>query len=329
MTGSPLVIVGCTDRKSLPVHSELSLSSLPKKLTVEEAADRWVNTYKAELKSKHSVQLRHLYQGEYWKIALEIDNSYETLVASAGIGIHRLNESGIGYAATFTQSATDTVLRFGHLSPVSARKTWWKVINGRGGLGSSRWKSQHKPNRGRRTVLVAVSDGYQQALSSDLHAIADDWANVIVVSGSKPLDLLVDHPNIDHIKVGQQLRMVLGGSTPCIGVRFVHDFLALDTKCDAESVQKHLDVLNLRYQRLSPDKKLPHISRRSFGNDDEVIRWILGAINRHAATKTSKSSLLRLLRDEGRACEQKRFGHLFDQALIQKKKTDQSVSKRR
>jgi hypothetical protein len=329
MSRSPLVIVGCTDRKSLPVHSELSLSSLPKKLTVEEAADRWVNTYKAELKSKHSVQLRHLYQGEYWKIALEIDNSYETLVASAGIGIHRLNESGIGYAATFTQSAADTVLRFGHQSPVSARKTWWNVINGRGGLGSSRWKSQHKPNRGRRTVLVAVSDGYQQALSSDLYAIADDWANVIVVSGSKPLELLVTHPNIDHIQVGQELRMVLGGSTPCIGVRFVHDFLASDSKCEAESVQKHLDVLNRRYQRLSPDKKLPQISRRPFGSNQEVVHWILGALKRYAATKPSKSRLLRVLRDEGHACEQKRFGDCFDEALAQMELTGKTVSKRR
>jgi hypothetical protein len=329
MSGSPLIIVGCTDRKSLPVHSDLSLRGLPKRLTLEDAAHRWVSAYKDRLKTVSPVQLRHLYQGEYWKIALAIEESFETLVASAGIGMHHLDEAGIGYAATFTQSVADSVLRFGHESPMSARRNWWKLINGRGGPGSSKWMVEHAPRRGRRTVLVAVSEGYQQALSADLRAIADKWANVIVVSGSQPLDALVQHPNINHIQVGQELRMVLGGSTPCVGVRFVHDFLASNVGCDAESAQLHLHHLNRRYQRLSPEKKLPQINRRPFRDDQEVVDWIIGAITRHALDSPSKSSMLRLLRDEGRACEQKRFGVLFKEALAHSSVVAKSAPRRR
>jgi hypothetical protein len=91
----------------------------------------------------------------------------------------------------------------------------------------------------------------------------------------------------------------------------------------------HLHQLNRRYQRLSSEKKLPQISRRPFRDDEEVVDWIIGAITRHALDSPSKSSLLRLLRDEGRACEQKRFGVLFEEALAHSSLVAKSAPRRR
>jgi hypothetical protein len=333
MSRSPLVIVGCTDRKSLPVHSKLSLSSLPKNLTAEDAADRWINTYKAEkaeLESKHSVQLRHLYQGEYWKIALEIDNSYETLVASAGLGMHRLDDEGLGYSATFSQGPSDSVLRFQYGSVSQARKSWWRIINDQDGPGSSIWKVKCAPeNGGRRSVFVVVSEGYQQALANDIVEIAEEWADVVVVSGSKPLKDFVEAPHIDHIRVGQNLRMLLKGSTSSVGIRFVSRFLESGRDQNAESAQKYLTKLNDDYQNLAAEEKLPKFSRNRFVDNQAVIDWIIEAMEDPTVTKPSKSTLLRRLRDGGGACEQSRFGDCFDEALAQLELTGKTVSKRR
>jgi hypothetical protein len=329
MSRSPLVIVGCTDRKSVPVHSKLSLSSLPKNLTVEDAADRWVNIYKAELNSEHSVQLRHLYQGEYWKIALDLSKKCKTLVASAGLGMRGLDEEGVGYSATFSQGPSDSVLRFRYGSASQARKIWWKIINDKDEPGFSDWKVEHQPESGRRPVFVVVSEGYQQALADDIVDIAEKWADVVVVSGSKPLKDLVEAPHVDHIRVGQNLRMLLNGSTSSVGIRFVSHFLESGLDRNAESAHKYLTKLNDDYQNLAAEQKLPEFSRSRFADDQAVIDWILDAMEESTATNPSKSSLLRVLRDEGRACEQKRFGELFDKALAQLELTGKTVSKRR
>lgn len=317
MAASPLVIVGCTDRKSLPVSSGLKLRNLPTRLSVEEASLNWIDRYAEESKSNSPVQLRDLYQGEYWKVALSLGGQYDTLVASAGIGMHRLSDVGIGYTATFTRGVEDSVSRFSTTSSSDPRQRWWASLHTKKGPGWTTWMEECAPKRGRRTVLLAVSEGYQSALANDLIEISNDWANVIVVSGSKPIDELTVAPRITHVQVGQQLRMLLGGSTPCVGVRFVGDFLESATTWNGESAHVHLEKLNRRYQRLSPDGKLPLINRTPFSNDQEVVNWIQATIKRHHMTHPTKSNLLRLLRDEGRACEQKRFGDLFERVMGQ------------
>jgi hypothetical protein len=330
MSAKPLLIVSCTDRKSLQTHEKTELRYLPEDLTVEQAAIHWSEEITRQNSSNTQKKiLRELYQGEYWRIALNFSGEYETLVASAGLGMHSLDEEGVGYSATFSQGASDSVLRFRKESASHARKTWWKIINDEDGPGSSIWKVKCAPEFGRRPVFVVVSEGYQQALADDIVEIAEKWADVVVVSGSKPLKDLVEAPHIDHIRVGQNLRVLLNGSTSSVGIRFVSHFLESDLDRNAESAQKFLTTLNDKYQNLAVEEKLPKISRSRFADDQAVIDWILEAMEGPTVTNPSKSSLLRLLRDGGGACEQKRFGDLFDQALTQKKKTDKSVSKRR
>lgn len=328
MAASPLVIVGCTDRKSLPVSSDLKLRNLPTRLSVEEASLNWIDRYAEESKSNSPVQLRDLYQGEYWKVALSLGAQYDTLVASAGIGMHRLSDVGIGYTATFTRGVEDSVSRFSTTSSSDPRQRWWASLHTKKGPGWTTWMEECAPKRGRRTVLLAVSEGYQSALASDLIEISNDWADVIVVSGSKPIELLKDKSSIQHIQVSQELRMVLGGSTPCVGVRFVGDFLESTTTWNGESAHVHLEKLNRNYQKLSPEGKLPVINRTPFSNDQEVVNWIKATIKRHRITHPTKSNLLRILRDEGRACEQKRFGVLFE-AAQGRPSTARSTVKRR
>lgn len=318
MSNKPLLIVSCTDRKSLRTREETELRNLPEDSDVEQAAKDWAEEITRQNSSNtQKKNMRDLYQGEYWKIVLNLSGEYETLVASAGLGMHCLDEEGVGYSATFSQGASDSVLRFGKDSASQTRKTWWKIINDEDGPGSSIWKVKCAPECGRRPVFVVVSEGYQQALADDIVEIAEKWADVVVVSGSKPLKDFVEAPHIDHIRVGQNLRMLLSGSTSSVGIRFVSHLLESDLVWNAESAQKSLTQLNDRYQNLAAEKKLPKISRSRFDDDQAVIDWILDNIE-PTVTNPSKSSLLRLLRDNGNACEQKRFGDLFGKALSQR-----------
>lgn len=323
MSNKPLLIVSCTDRKSLRTCKETELRNLPEDLNVEQAAKDWAEKITRQNSSNtQKKNLRDLYQGEYWKIVLNLSGEHETLVASAGLGMHRLDEEGVGYSATFSQGASDSVLRFGKDSASQTRKTWWKFINDEDGPGSSIWKVECAPECGRRPVFVVVSEGYQQALADDIVEIAEKWADVVVVSGSKPLKDLVEAPHIDHIRVGQNLRMLLSGSTSSVGIRFVSHLLKSGLVWNAESAQKSLTQLNVEYQNLPAEEKLPKISRSRFAEDQAVIDWILDAMKKPTVTNPTKSSLLRLLRDTENACEQKRFGYLFGEALRRKELTD-------
>ena len=327
MTKSPLVIVSCTDRKSLPAIASLTARNLPANISIEDAALRWSNLYRDQLKSANTSRLRDLYQGEYWKLAQSIDECFDTLVASAGIGLHPLDDLGTGYNATFTHGVPDSITRLGGLAPIEARQRWWKALHKRGSVGSTSWKSEHAPTRGRRSVFVAVSEGYQHAFTEDLISIANDWANVVIVSGSKPFADLVAHKNIDHIQVGQEIRMLLGGSTPCIGIRFLEDFLQQGQSLNAEGASSHLDSLTKRYAKLPSAKKLPTISRVPFVGDDDAVTWICSTIRKQRIQNPTKSGLLRILRDQGRACEQKRFGALFEVAMSQLATSNSSAKK--
>ncbi len=312
MTNPPLVIVSCTDRKSLSVSKPLMARNLPQNRPLDEIAEQWISTIRTEIQVGASTHLRDLYQGEYWRLAQQIESQHDTVVASAGLGMHFLEDKGIGYNATFTHGVADSIVRSENIPSELSRQLWWRALNRPDGVGRENWKFLNEPNRGRRNVLVAISESYQHALSQDLLEIADTWANVVVISGSKPYKEIATHSRIKHLQVSQKLRMVLGGSTPCIGVRFLADYLSVFENGSFEDLSRYNDRLIRKYQKLPQNQKLPSFNRLPLKDDSLVTEWIAQTIRRNKITKPTKSGLLRLLRDSGMACEQKRFGNLFD-----------------
>ncbi len=307
-----MVIVGCTDRKTLTPSDLLRARNLEED-SVESGISVWCENYLNAVKvDRNSKCLRDLYSGEYWKVARNLGDSAEVLVASAGLGLHHLENPALGYSATFSSGVLDSIVRWSDHPPSETRRTWWNALSA--SQVSSFNLNDIEPGR---VVILAVSEPYQQAMADDLREIAKK-CRVITVSGSNEILELTDVPGIDHIQVRAELRTILGGSVGTVGIRFVRDLIENGVQLSLEDVISHRDELMKRYQELPLEQKLPIIKRDKFKNDNEIEKWITNLIKEKKLDSPTKSYLLRVMRDEGnRACEQKRFGRIFDTVVNQ------------
>ncbi len=307
----PTLVVSCTDRKSLKSSDDLQLRNLSGKFSLEGAAERWAKRVREATEHTPTMELRDLYKGEYWRTSLEAAEYSNVLVASAGLGLVGLDSVAPGYGATFVAGVPDSILRFDEKSDLSSvRSEWWNAIANKG-LGNSAWT---KATSG--VVLVALSSSYQQALSDDLIRLARAGKRVVVMSGSRQIPSLREIENIHHVETGQWLRMVLGGSTPCVGINFAQHLLQRDSWRSIEEIEDELMQLKGKYSRRDADK-LPVFSR-AIQTDAEVKSWIEKMLktSERIAERPSKSAFLRKYRDDGFACEQKRFGTLFEMVSV-------------
>jgi hypothetical protein len=270
---------------------------------VKERAESWTKKVKAALDKESTVALRDLYQGEYWSTAMACEDEADLFVVSAGLGFADVDSSGVGYGATFAAGAPDSIIRFGTGTKADVRSSWWHHLCA--GLGCHQWV-KHMP----RTLLVAVSEPYQQAISSDLIRLADAGHRIVVITSSDPVRTLAERDQIEHVRVGQWIRMVLGGSTPCVGIRATRYLLSTNDWKTTEGTKDA--VKKLRSQYLRSSEKLPQFDRQN-QSDQQVREWIRKKIVSQSSRSLSKSSLLRELRDCGMKCEQKRFYRLFEE----------------
>ena len=309
----PTLIVSCTDRKTL-LADELQLRNFlhkSKPQDLKNIAEDWATKVTGILQSEtiQKVAARDLYCGEYWKIAKQAEKIATVLVASAGLGLQQMDSDCPGYGATFASNSADSIP-----NPTGdfavARSEWWECLR-TNALGNPLDKVESK------VVLVAVSSSYQEALARDLKELATSGKRVIVMSGSEKISQFEDVKNIDHINTGQWLRMLLKGSTPCVGIRFA-EYVIKNDKCGSfEQIISAYRELEMQYKSSDSDQ-LPVFKRLRYKDDAEIRNWIVGELeiskNEKKATP-AKSVLLRKFREGENACEQKRFGDLYNQVV--------------
>lgn len=300
------MIVSCTDRKSLHATPNLRLRSIQPDISIDSAVEEWARRITAASGSADTLKLRDLYQGEYWSVAKELEHECQMYVMSAGLGMRTMDSCGPGYAATFSRDSADSVLRFSTSRPEAARMNWWEGLT-REGLGIGKLTTKCTG-----VVLVAVSDSYQQALSDHLVELSTKKTLIYTISGSPQVHSLKGVKNIFHIQVGQWVRMVLGGSTPSIGIRFAARMIRNNSYSSPKRAQEFLKMLYDEYSHEN-STKLPVFERRQL-SDSQVKDWIKLQFQ-NSPGRNSKSTFLRVFRESGYACEQKRFGRLFDEVI--------------
>ena len=306
----PTLLVSCTERKALVPPKALRLRRISKSNSVLEACEIWADSVSSTIETGSTLKLRDLYGGEYWKLALDAGEEANLLIASAGLGLVGPDSKGPGYGATFVAGSPDSVLRFGHQEQkAQVRSEWWDGLASNG-LGTKSWTKKTS-----EVVLVAVSSSYQEALSGDLKKLANAGRQIIVMSGSPQIAQLRDIENIHHVETGQWLRMVLGGSTPCVGIRFAAHLLKKDKWHSIAEIESELHRMERQYSDRRGDK-LP-VFNRTTQSDIQVKNWIkqMRKSCNQQSMKPSKSLFLREYRNSGFACEQKRFGALFEEVF--------------
>lgn len=311
MTTIHIIVLSCTNRKRKDAYPENHrLRDVPPAPPRARAA-AWIECV-AGVPAWGPA--RDLYLGEYWQAGLDLARAAahrsrtEVYVLSAGLGLVRSDAAVPGYAATFTRGHPDSVLGLGE-SPGAVRREWWDALahwTGPGDCGSPRRLSEVARTPGAH-VLVCAGPDYVDAAVDDLRAAQDVLGHdrlVIVGSGDAPEDLA----NV-WVQCPGQLRMRFGGSMASTGVRVARAALEDLGPREFLGPRRAREFIEASLRRT---EALPRWDRARL-SDSDVLAWINADTKAHPGA-SNKTAALRRLRDDGRACEQSRFGRLYDAA---------------
>ncbi len=298
------VVVTCSHRKRLQVPHELRVRNLPR-LPFDRRVGEWLERLKGS--ATPVACALDLYAGEHWSVARSLPKvaagqPVHLWILSAGYGLISGEARIHAYAATFAPGHPDSVGLNG------TRGDWWSALAAWSGPepGSPRSLAQLARQDPGGTILVALSPPYLDACSVDLTEAAasldiHERLSVICVGGTDGTKLK------DLMLPGDaRLQHELGGSRQALNVRVLAHLLREHqgpmTRIECAATIE--DVLSLQPNLVEYDRKRC--------SDAEVAHYIRNRLE--IDQSISRSRLLREFRDDGFACEQSRFGELFNTA---------------
>ncbi|MGW1802212.1 hypothetical protein ACWCQN_41545 [Streptomyces sp. NPDC001984] len=290
------IVVTCTDRKTSPPDPTLRVRDLPATELPERAAE-WARRLRTA--PGRRIALGELYQGDQWRRAQALTAAASRAgfaprlyVASAGLGLRPVSSLAPSYAATFMPRHADSV------ASSSAQATdWWDHLQR---TDASHHLPQIAGAAGR--VLVVLSEAYAQAMHRDLAALAVTGADAVLVGGAGDVDGVV------RVPANAALRQALGGTRTSLNVRMAASWLEHCTPSRLITPTAQARWKTWADQVAHPE----HYARRPM-TDERVVAFIKEMKDRHP--DYSRTRLLRLLRDQGMACEQKRFAGLYTSTI--------------
>lgn len=309
------IVLSCTSRKRTRRVDFPRLRSV--RGEVEDRAAAWSHLVD---RTAPEAPATDLYCGEYWCAGLELVDTARTRfqvdiwILSAGLGLVRGETPIAPYSATLTDGHLDSVVPSG--SPTGAASTkrrWWAALSawvGPSRCDQPRTLEQLAISEKKSHVIVVAGSNYIDAVSVDLlraRKMLSASNQLMVFAAGPPRPGLEDN----WVSVPGKLRTALGGSMSSTGPRAARAAIeALHPSEVPRPDQARLVVTQLA-DRAPP---LPESKRKRL-DDHEITHWIAAAVTEQRAV--AKTSALRALRDEGLACEQARFGRLFDRVIGQ------------
>lgn len=304
------VVVTCTKDKRHSVAKECQLRNVPGD-SLPVRLKEWQSRLKRNWRDR--VVVGDLYSGDHWANVRSFESSYfdiDIWVCSAGFGLVRFDDSITPYAATFSGNHPDSVsagLTDGERS--SASKQWWER--------TSRWKAHFKDRPRslaalmatypKRSTLIVASETYLRAIADDVREgvahLHDPDQLAIVCSGAKSLDGLDEN----LVPCDARLQAATGGARRSLNTRLANKILR------ESRVPPRASTLAVRYCKLlSQQPELEKYDRKPL-SDDQVRQFIRKKLVKDDSLR--HTPLLRMLRDDDKACEQKRFSSLFKEVM--------------
>jgi hypothetical protein len=300
------ILVTCSDRKTVSPPGRLRLGNVPKAGSTRDRARLWIRRIRGE--RVPTQEAMELYTGEHWQAVRELDHlaraqGYKPRlwICSAGYGLVPANAQLKPYAATFSRGHPDSVERTS--SHEASGSIWWNELSRWRGpdTGAERKILQIAESQPRTPVLVIASPAYLRAMANDLSLagrILQDRL-LIVSAGAKPAGALAPF----LIPTSARLQHRLGGSkmslNPRIGALLLKQ--AAGDLCRSAVLPK-LKRATARMPALPVYDRLPL-------KDSQIRTWIRREIKNDRSL--AATSALRMFRDDGWACEQRRFVDLF------------------
>jgi hypothetical protein len=319
------IIATCGNRKS---QSPLaSLGDVPGK-TIKVRANRWWRTLSDLRRTEFAAlaQAHQLYTGQYWSIVRQLPEEVRKQalrpslwVVSAGYGLVSGNDRLLPYSATFTPGHVDSV--YNRNLGRNHNEDWWSELSqlhlthSVGPRTLSRLMSDFCSDR----FLIIASSQYVSAIQSDLirgrsslrkkdnlvlissrtNSINEKLRRNLVTTDARLLCSPACPENCSLHLLGRGVRGSIGAllARYLVSKMQTWGFSAARFTCEIETALK--------------DMPSPSVTKRTSVTNSEIKKFIKTSMssNRNASATT----LLRSLRDSGKACEQKRFKQLYSE----------------
>lgn len=319
------IIASCANRKrQVPV---VLLRDIPS-VDVAERSTLWLTKLRQVLDSIPTGNLlsaEDLYVGNYWSLVKQLREHTDPQeiqtrlwVLSAGYGLVSANDPLVPYSATFARGDVDSVTKNTE-NPREACSNWWAALATRRSPKSESPNSLAELFRRYRDeyFLVVASSDYVEAIQSDLisglNNLGDGSRLALISSKTSALSELL-RPHL----VSTDARLVCNPTCPThcnshylgrnlrgsIGVALAQKFLSGVRRRGFSAGRFNIEICDA----LAVSPKLFTHQRAAMSDFDlrSYIEREIGTDNSTSATR-----LLRKLRRDGYACEQKRFKYLY------------------
>ena len=310
-TGQLVIVASCTMRKKGDVPKALRFRQYARSANGTRPIDAWRRALQTH--DVATVPAAKLYAGAFWSVVDELpavararDIAANLLIASAGYGLVSAEAELKPYSATFSPGpdSVATAPR-GSNSRVHGLRDWWRELSswkGPRGHQGPRTLEQIARHNADASILVIASPVYVRAIADDLlsaaRALRRPERLVIVSSVAGFPDELMEHlvPSV------ARLQSRFGGTLGSLHARTARHLLK------EASFPLDASTLRAKYKRIASRARPMESIPREHRSDGEVRAFIRSQLKK---SPTACTALLRLYRDSGFRCEQKRFRNLF------------------
>ena len=305
------IIVTCTKRKRVLPNSDLHLRDVCA-ADLQQAFLEW----RSRLIERPSEEIpaRSLYAGDHWSVVQSLEGiaqcsglSVAIWVCSAGYGLIGIDSEIKPYSATLSVNHPDSVFRWHQrCGDLNVTRSWWRLQAGWREPESRhpRSISEVAASTPDSPLVVVASRDYLRAIGGDVKRaskLLHDPARLSIIStGTKSLPGLEEN----LVPSSAALQRDLGGSLHSLNVRLARSLLA---KC--REGEFYAPILSAKVRNLLSAIPPHVVSKRKRMTDQEIQDYIAGCLDEDP--ESSWSSLLRRLRQSGRACKQERFASIF------------------
>jgi hypothetical protein len=304
------IVAPCTNRKHLPVPSDLRLRTIGKQDL--RPGQRWCE----RLEQHHSARecAEELYAGDHWSVVRTLSATAraaglepELWIISAGYGLVSSRAPLRAYSATFSRGHPDSVGGGEERRTDDAvMQAWWAGLSEWSGPEPGAPRSvasliQRDPSA---RMLIFGSPNYVRAVEKDLLAAMDgldDPMRLVLVSGR---DVEGGRLAAHVIASDISLQRILSGARVSLHARVARLLLECARECEWD-----VDQLRRMYQQIVRPAPEENVNQRKRMTDEEIRQFIVEELAKNP--RATATSLLRSLRDSGRASEQDRFKLLF------------------
>jgi hypothetical protein len=307
------ILATCTDRKRGEVPPELRLRSVHAATVAARAALWWK---RLDGSRSGPVVARDLYSGDHWAVARGLPEVAEQSglkahlwVISAGYGLISADAEVRPYSATFVRRHADSVWIAPEARSGTDSSDWWSALSRCGGSKTPRSVQDLVRDHPRDRFLIVAAPDYVEALEPDIIAATSqlsDSARLLVVSsrGSSRSGPLAEHLVVSDAR----LQAKLGGAKGSLNARVARRILM-------DAPRQGLEASDVRTRLESLIAQCPELETydRTKLTDEDVITFVQRELKREP--RPSCTTLLRALRESGRACEQHRFKALYHKTV--------------